>query len=139
MAEDTDYEVRRQFPRVPFSRTPWVFALKLDSDELAMSPLQLEAQNISLGGLRFLANKKIAIFSKVSIQLLDKEGKKTPITAQGKVVRVDETDLGLEEKTFGMSIEFTSLPEKTLDAIQSELSRVQKKAAKGPAGSATPP
>lgn len=126
MAEDTEYEVPRQFPRVPFSRTPWVFALKLESEELAASPLQLEAQNISLGGLRFLANKKIPIFAKVTIQLLDKDGKKPPLSAQGKVIRVDETDIGLEEKTFGMTIQFISLPQKMAEAIQSEVARAQK-------------
>ena len=124
MAEDTDYEIDRQFPRHSFHKTPWIFALKVTSSDLANTPLQLEAQNISLGGMRILSNKKIPIFTPVSIQLLDKEGKKPPVPVDGKVVRVDETDVGLDEKTFGMAVEFTKLPDKTLKILEDALAKL---------------
>ena len=124
MAEDTDYEINRQFPRLSFQKTPWILALKIKADDLGPIALQLEAQNISLGGMRILSNKKIPIFTSVSIQLLDKDGKRPPIHLEGKVVRVDETDIGLDEKTFGMAVEFTALPEKTLKILESALAKL---------------
>lgn len=124
MAEDTDYEIDRQFPRHSFQKTPWIFALKVMSKDLASSPLQLEAQNISLGGMRILSNQKIPIFTQVSIQLLDKEGKKPPLPMEGKVVRVDETDLGLDEKTFGMAVEFSKLPDRVLKILEETLAKL---------------
>jgi hypothetical protein len=124
MAEDTDYEIDRQFPRHAFQKTPWIFALQITSKDLTATTLQLEAQNISLGGMRILSNKKIPIFTTVVVQLLDKEGKKPPLPLSGKVVRVDETDLGLDEKTFGMAVEFTKLPDKTLKILEAALSKL---------------
>lgn len=124
--EDTGYEIPRQFPRTLFHDTPWVFVLHLKDDELSISPLQLEAQNISLGGMRFLANKKIPIFTKLSLQLLDKTGKKPPLALEGKVIRVDETDIGLAEKTFGMAIQFNPLSPAVLQTMKTVLEAAQK-------------
>lgn len=121
MDENTEFTTERQFPRFPFQRTPWIFTLEIVDAEFMNSPVQLEALNISLGGLKFHSNKKIAIFNEVSIRLVDKEGRASPLTLSGKVIRVEETDVGLEEKTFGMAIEFSELHSETKQKLSTIL------------------
>ncbi len=120
MAETTSDPERRQFPRFEFGATPWIFSLLLKEEHIPQSPLQLEAQNISIGGLKFRSNRKIGIFDEVSVQLLHRDSTDDPITISGKVVRVDETDIGVSEKNYGMAVQFEDLS----DRIFSQMSVV---------------
>lgn len=111
MGENTDFESQRQFERIPFAQTPWLFTIEAPEPSFLQNPAQLEAQNISLGGLKFNSNHKIAVFREVKIRLLDRRGLIEPIQVKARVIRVEETDLGLDEKTFGMAVSFDTLSE----------------------------
>src|SRR5690606_15393750 len=65
---------RREFDRMDFPSTPWVFMLSLPESLLDGTPLRLEAKNISPGGIKFQTNKKIPLFSVLSMQLFDRTG-----------------------------------------------------------------
>lgn len=120
MAETTSYPERRQFPRFDFSACPWIFSLILKQEHAPQSPMQLEALNISLGGIKFRSNRKIGIFEEVRIQLLHEKFDHDPITVSGRVVRVDETDIGVSEKNYGMAVQFDELT----DRVFSQLSEI---------------
>lgn len=102
---------RRESERVDFTTTSWVFALTLPDELLDGTPLRLEAKNISLGGIKFQTNKKIPLFSVLSMQLFERNGKAAPLVLSGKVVRIEEVDEGLPEKTYGIATRFEGLNE----------------------------
>jgi c-di-GMP-binding flagellar brake protein YcgR len=111
---------RREFDRIDFPSTPWVFALALPENLLDGKPLRLEAKNISLGGVKFQTNKKIPLFSVLSMQFFDRAGKATPLDFAAKVIRVEEVDEGREEKTYGIAAQFENVG----DAEQARLIEV---------------
>lgn len=99
---------RRQQTRVDFSKLPWVFCLRADDFSTAKTPTRIEACDISVSGIRMRSNRRIDIFTDFDFQLLHKEKNIAPIEISAKVVRVEETDLGLEEKTYTIAAEFNN-------------------------------
>ena len=102
---------RRESERLDFTATSWVFTLTLPDELLDGAPLRLEAKNISLGGIKFQTNKKIPLFSVLSMQLFERNSGGNPISLTGKVVRIEEIDEGLPEKTYGIATRFENLGE----------------------------
>ncbi len=100
---------RREFDRIDFPSTPWVFALALPDHLLDGTPLRLEAKNVSAGGVKFQTNKKIPLFSVLSLQFFDRAGKATPFQLSAKIIRVEEVDEGRAEKTYGIAAQFENL------------------------------
>ncbi len=76
-------------------------------EEDSPSPVQVEAVNISLGGIKFFSNTPIPIFTLLTIRLIHKEGDKPTITIKGKVVRTEMIDVGLPEKSYGIAVKFS--------------------------------
>jgi hypothetical protein len=102
--------------RFEFNQLPLVFSLQLAAPAGGERPLRLNATNISRSGLKFQSNSKIPLFEQVQIALFDKSSGKELATLFGKVVRVEEVDTGLGEKTYGIAVEFlTASP--ALDAL----------------------
>lgn len=100
------YIPERRYPRTDFNQLPWVFSLRLPKPADPESPLRLEAKNISAGGLKFMCNRRFALFELITVALFEKAtGKPLPLV-QGKVVRVEEVDTGFGEKTYGVALEF---------------------------------
>ncbi|MGZ3693283.1 MAG: PilZ domain-containing protein [Bdellovibrionota bacterium] len=119
------YDVSRRFTRTEFRLLPWVFALKLDAPIAAERPLRVEARNIGAGGVKFMSNLRIPVFSIVEISLFESKTGKLLLNAPGKVIRVEEVDTGQGEKTFGMAIEFTETA--ALEALLASAERIQPK------------
>lgn len=97
----------RRNTRHEFQRFPWIFSLQVDEPAGADTPIRVEARNVSRGGLKFVTNRRIALFETVRGSLLDESGQ---LVAQltGKVVRVEEVDTGHGEPTYGIAVEFTA-------------------------------
>ena len=97
----------RRSARYEFQRFPWIFSLQMEEPAAADAPLRVEARNVSRGGLKFVTNRRIALFETVRGSLLDENGQ---LVAQltGKVVRVEEVDTGHGERTYGIAVEFTA-------------------------------
>jgi hypothetical protein len=100
------YFPERRFPRVEFQQLSWVFTLRLPEPAPPERPLRLEARNISRGGIKFLCNRRFALFEVLQIHLLEKTAGKPLPPVQGKVVRVEEIDTGYGERTYGIAMEF---------------------------------
>lgn len=119
----SNFEHTRKFVRISFSDTPWVLNLRpapeLPSDQL----IRLEAKNISLGGIKLLSNYKLPLFQPVQLQLFEKKSRAEAISLTGTVVRVEETDTGLGEKTFGLALEFKSLDSAAFERLAKVLPR----------------
>lgn len=111
----------RAHKRKEFQETPWTFALFLQEQQAPQDPFRLEAKNISLGGLKFLCNRKIPLFETLQVHLFDQKEKGEPIKLMAKVIRVEEIDIGLAEKTYGLAAKFDSLPDRFLPALEKVL------------------
>lgn len=101
------YDESRRFPRAEFRLLPWTFALKLDAPFAGKGSLRVEARNIGAGGMKFVSNHRIPVFSAVEISLFETDSGKELLKVNGKVVRLEEVDMGQGEKTYGMALEFT--------------------------------
>lgn len=95
-------------PRFEFGHFPWVFALHLTEPAGEERPMRVEARNISKDGLKFVSNRKIPLFEQVQVVLFEKKTGKEVVTLLGKVVRVEEVDIGTGESTYGIAVEFNS-------------------------------
>src|SRR5687768_16924682 len=102
------YLIERRHPRVDFSQLSWVFTLRLPEPARPDKPLRLEAKNISLGGIKFVCNRRFQLFEYLHLTLFEKGSGKALPTIQGKVVRVEEIDTGRGERTYGIAMEFVS-------------------------------
>ncbi|MGE3260543.1 MAG: PilZ domain-containing protein [Bacteriovoracia bacterium] len=100
------YDESRRFERTEFRLLPWVFTLTLDAPFAGDRPLRVEARNIGIGGMKFVSNQRIPIFSAVEVSFFENQTGKELAKVTGKVIRVEEVDTGLGEKTFGMALEF---------------------------------
>jgi len=112
---------RRKSRRKSFEDTTWVFSLFLQEKDIPTSPLRLEAQNISLGGIKFLSNRKIPLFDVIYTHLFEKKNKGEPLKLSAKVVRVEEIDTGKTEKTYGIAAQFEEVSEKSLALLKKNL------------------
>jgi hypothetical protein len=101
---------RRKHSRKAFNQTPWLFTLLLQNSPMNDRPLRLEAKNIGMGGIKFHANYKFPLFQNIQIQFLDKTSRHDPIVVTAQIIRVEETDTGLSEKTYGLAAKFTEVP-----------------------------
>jgi hypothetical protein len=97
---------RKRDTRFEFAELPLVFSLQMAAPAGADLPLRLDAKNISGSGVKFLSNYKIPLFEQVQMALFEKPSGKEVATLFGKVVRVEEIDTGLGEKTYGIAVEF---------------------------------
>lgn len=100
---------RRKYARKDFTECPWVFSLYLQKKSLPSEPLRLEANNISVGGLKFQTNRKIPLFDKIEVHLFEKNSKNEPLRLPAQVIRVEEIDTGLQEKIYGTAACFEDL------------------------------
>jgi len=94
--------------RFDFSHFPWVFSLQLAEPASPDKPLRVEARDISRTGLKFVSNQKFPLFDQVQIVLFEKETGNEVATLFGKVIRLEEVDTGVTEKTYGIAVEFIS-------------------------------
>jgi len=108
--EKSEHLEKRKSSRAVFQQTNWILSLQWALENTLAHPPRIQPINISLHGMKILANFKIPLFEIVKIQLLDKQSKDLPLQVQGKVVRVEETDTGKREKLYGLALEFENLP-----------------------------
>jgi hypothetical protein len=100
------YYPERRHPRFEFDRFPLVFTLQLAEPSWPDRPLRVEARNISRSGLKYLSNRKFPLFSQVSLIFFDRGEGKELASLTGKVVRLEEIDTGVGERTYGVAVEF---------------------------------
>ncbi len=100
------YYPERRHPRFTFTDFPLVFSLQLGEPSWPDRPLRLEPKNISQGGMKFLCNRRIPIFTELKVTLLHREQGKPVAELVGKVVRLEEIDTGIGERTYGIAMEF---------------------------------
>ena len=105
------YFPERKYPRYAFESLACVFSLRLTEAPPSDKPLRLEARNLSLGGLKFVSNRRFNLFENLEVVLIEKPAGKALPPVQGKVVRVEEVDIGKGEKTFGIALEFSARAE----------------------------
>ncbi|HEY8280483.1 MAG TPA: PilZ domain-containing protein [Bdellovibrionota bacterium] len=105
------YFPERKHPRIEFHQLPLVFSLRLPDSAPSDKPPRMEAKNISKGGLKFLCNRRFTLFDSLQIALFEKSSGKPMGSLQGRVVRVEEIDTGFGERTYGIAVEFGSIPE----------------------------
>lgn len=108
MQRKREFDERRAHDRIPFAELPWTFCLQGNSLPADSCPTRVEACDISLGGIRLLSNQRINIFSEFEFQLHHNKEKVQPITIRAKIVRIEETDVGLEEKKYSLAAEFVT-------------------------------
>jgi hypothetical protein len=72
------------------------------------SPIRIEARNISLHGLKFYSNRRIPLFEQVNLSFYEKKSGNLVADILAKVVRLEEIDIGVGERTYGISVEFFS-------------------------------
>lgn len=98
----------RRHPRFEFHDLPWVFSVQWPEPATQERPVRVEARNISRGGFKFSSNHRVPLFSELEIVLLDKKDGREVATLTGKVVRLEEVDIGVGERTYGIALELTS-------------------------------
>jgi hypothetical protein len=98
----------RKSPRFDFSTLPLVFQLSLKTTLDQESPTRLEARNISRHGMKFYSNRKIPLFEQTIISLFEKKTGNLVAEITSKVVRLEEIDIGVGERTYGIAVEFTA-------------------------------
>jgi hypothetical protein len=102
------YLAERKHPRHEFSTLPLVLSVRWEDPAPGDRPLRVEARNISEGGIKFVSNRRLALFSPIRLSLFDKSGGNELAALGGKVVRVEEVDTGLGERTYGIAVEFAT-------------------------------
>lgn len=102
------YLAERKHPRHEFSTLPLVLSLRWEDPATEERPLRVEARNISEGGIKFVSNRRLALFSPVHLSLFDKNLGTELAALDGKVVRVEEVDTGHGERTYGIAVEFSA-------------------------------
>ena len=101
------YSTERRHPRFPFSGQPWVFSLQLKEAAPDDRPLRVEARDISRCGMKFFSNRKIALFEQVYVTLYGKADGRLLASLAGKVVRLEDIDTGVGERTYGIALDFS--------------------------------
>jgi hypothetical protein len=96
----------RRHPRFPFAAQPWVFSLQWKEPAGDGHPLRLEARDISRCGMKFYSNRKIPLFELVYVTLFAKADGRELARLSGKVVRLEDIDTGLGERTYGIALDF---------------------------------
>ncbi len=112
---------RRKSERKSFDSCPWVFSLYLQEKNIPTEPLRFEPNNISTGGLKFQTNRKIPLFEKIEIHLFEKNTKNDPIRLPAQIIRVEEIDTGLAEKTYGTAAKFIEMSDDNLFKLKKVL------------------
>lgn len=102
------YLAERKHPRFDFSTFPLVLSLRWEEPLAEDKPVRIEGRNISRGGLKFQSNRRIALFSPLRLSLFSKGNGQELAALEAKVVRVEEVDTGLGERTYGIALEFTA-------------------------------
>lgn len=103
-----NYHPARKYPRFEFSVLPFVLSVRWDQPVADERPIRIEGRNVSRGGIKFSSNRRIALFEAVHLSLFDKNQGQELAALEGKVVRVEEVDTGLGERTYGIAVEFLS-------------------------------
>jgi hypothetical protein len=101
------YLAERKHPRFEFAPLPLVLSVRWDEPAPEDKPIRVEARNISEGGIKFVSNRRLALFSPIHLSLFDKNQGNELAALGGKVVRVEEVDTGLGERTYGIAVEFS--------------------------------
>jgi hypothetical protein len=102
------YLVERKSRRHEFAPLPLVLSVRWEEPAPEDRPLRVEARNISEAGIKFMSNRRLSLFSPVRLSFFDKTQGTELATVEGKVVRVEEVDTGLGERTYGIAVEFLS-------------------------------
>lgn len=95
-------------PTYDFQTLPWIFSIKLARPLEDGHPLRIEAKSLSEDGLKFQSNKRVPLFEQIQVSLFDKASGKEALSLLGKVVRLEEVDTGIGEKTYRISLSFIS-------------------------------
>jgi hypothetical protein len=85
-----------------------MLSLRLTEPAGPERPIRIEARNISNHGLKIVSNRKVPLFEEVQLVLFSKADGRELATLLGKVVRVEEIDIGAEEMSYGIAMDFTS-------------------------------
>jgi hypothetical protein len=99
------FPTERRYPRFPFSSQPWVFSLQLKEPAEGDHPLRVEARDISRCGIKFYSNRKIPLFEQVYVILFAKNDGREIARLAGKVVRLEDIDTGVGERTYGIALD----------------------------------
>ena len=97
---------RRKFVRRDFFELPYTLMLHLAEAWSGEVPPKVEPKNLCAGGMKFQTSWKIPVFEELEISLLHKENEKSIAKIKGKVVRLEEIDIGTGDKTYTVAIEF---------------------------------
>jgi hypothetical protein len=95
----------RRYPRLPFASQPWVFSLQLKEPAQGDLPFRVEARDISRCGLKFYSNRKIPLFEQVYVIIFAKADGRELARVTGKVVRLEDIDTGMGERTYGIALD----------------------------------
>lgn len=102
------YLAERKHPRFDFSPLPLVLAVRWEEAAPEDRPVRVEARNISEGGMKFVSNRRLSLFSPIHLSLFDKILGTELAALDGKVVRVEEVDTGLGERIYGIAVQFSA-------------------------------
>lgn len=96
----------RKSSRVEFQGLPLVFQLSVKSTMESDAAIRVEARNISRHGIKFYSNRKIPLFDQVNLSFFEKKTGTLLAEVLSKVVRLEEIDIGVGERTYGIAVEF---------------------------------
>ncbi len=115
-----DQAERRKAPRVNF---PCRIIL---SPELSQEALSLHTENISLGGLRVISDKKLSVNMVVSLELF---AELSPIACKGRIAWVQQMHPTASDKAllFDVGVEFTDMTEQNQKRLRVFLDRISKR------------
>jgi hypothetical protein len=99
------FVTERRYPRLPFASLPWVFSLQLKEAAPGDQPFRVEARDISRCGIKFFSNRKIPLFEQVYVVLFAKADGRELARLTGKVVRLEDIDTGMGERTYGIALD----------------------------------
>ncbi len=98
----------RKSARIEFADLPLLFHLSMKTTMEQDAPTRIEARNISRNGVKFYSNRRIPLFEQVNLSFYEKKSGNLVAEILAKVVRLEEIDIGVGERTYGIAVEFLS-------------------------------
>lgn len=98
----------RKSARIEFADLPLLFHLSVKTTMEQDAPTRIEARNISRNGVKFYSNRRIPLFEQVNLSFYEKKSGNLVAEILAKVVRLEEIDIGVGERTYGIAVEFLS-------------------------------
>ncbi len=98
----------RKSARIEFADLPLLFHLSVKTTMEQDVPTRIEARNISRHGVKFYSNRRIPLFEQINVSFYEKKSGNLVAEILAKVVRLEEIDIGVGERTYGIAVEFLS-------------------------------